>query len=101
MRRRPSLRLVATLSLVAASLTGCFALFSLDGYGPAAPAEDASDATIDGLVEAGEAEASGPPRRIVFVTSTTHEGGSFGGLAGADAICAKAAAGAKLPGTYR
>lgn len=36
---------------------------------------------------------------IAFVTSTTHSG-SFGGLAGADAICATLASNAGLPGTY-
>jgi hypothetical protein len=41
-----------------------------------------------------------PDFNRVFVTSTT-QAGDFGGLAGADAICADRAAAAGLPGTYR
>jgi hypothetical protein len=41
-----------------------------------------------------------PPPNIMFVTSTTQSAASLGGLGGADAICAQAAARASLAGTY-
>lgn len=40
-----------------------------------------------------------PCGKIIFVTSTTHNG-NLGGLAGADAICAARATAAGLPGTF-
>jgi len=40
------------------------------------------------------------PKRV-FVTSMAFQGGALGGLAGADNICNKLAAAAKLPGSFR
>lgn len=90
MRAKPALRstrAVAFALLLACLVSGCFALFSLDGYGP--PAE------IDG----GDADSVAPSRTI-FVTGDTFNG-SLGGLDGGDSKCQAAAADAGLDGSYR
>ena len=58
---------------------------------------DYSNGCTDSLAQA---VAVASPQRIVFVTSTTHNG-ALGGLAGADAICQTRATAAGLGGTYR
>ncbi len=80
--------------------SGCFALFSLDGYGPPAEATDGSsdaDAKADVGVVAADAT---PPGRTVFVTSQTFNG-DLGTRNGGDMKCQSAAMAAGLPGTYR
>lgn len=82
---------------------GCFALFSLDGYGPLA---DPSDASLDGDAPSVDAAGGGdggdasPQGRTIFVTSATFTG-DLGMRDGAHAKCQAAAAAAGLPGTYR
>lgn len=46
-------------------------------------------------------EACARNDKIVFVTSLPFQGGSLGGLDGADALCGKLAASANLPGFFR
>lgn len=90
------------LSVLAAGwLCGCFALFSLDGYGPPGDIIDGATNT-DGSPDAregGAADAS-VPARTVFVTGEAFLG-NLGGLAGADAKCQAAAGDAGLKGSYR
>src|SRR4026209_2737248 len=97
---RPPRRFVAVLSLVATS--GCFALFSLDGYeGPNGEVpDDANVPPRDGQQTDRESGAPLPAHRIVFVTSTVQDG-TLGGILGADPLCTKLATDAKLPGAYR
>jgi hypothetical protein len=45
-------------------------------------------------------QACGGLAKLVFVTSATFAGGTLGGVAGADVLCNKVAAGGNLPGTY-
>src|SRR5690606_4557544 len=52
------------------------------------------------IVDAAVPPDAAVPTNLVFVTSTTHEPASLGGLAGGDAICAARAEAAGLPGTY-
>jgi hypothetical protein len=87
---------------VVMATSGCFALFSLDGYGPPADALDASpdadDAGSDGArVDAADAAPRG---RTIFVTSQTFTG-DLGTRDGGDSKCQSAATDAGLPGTYR
>jgi hypothetical protein len=95
------------LSLILAAL-GCGGGDDDGGGGDAdgAPREADSGASSadadDGAGPDGSAEmfdAAGDPSRIVFVTSTTHDGG-LGGTDGADGICGDRAGEAGLEGTY-
>jgi hypothetical protein len=97
-----STRKVATVLAagIVLATTGCFALFSLDGYGPLAEAPDGSvdaDTKSDAAVDARDAA---PPGRTIFVTSQTFTG-DLGTRDGGDSKCQSAAKDAGLPGTYR
>lgn len=95
-RRRVATVLAAGIVM---ATSGCFALFSLDGYGPPAEASDASfDARSDGAVV--DAADAAPPGRTIFVTSQTFNG-DLGTRDGGDSKCQSAAKDAGLPGTYR
>jgi hypothetical protein len=83
---------------------GCFALFSLDEYGPNRGTGDggaiddaATDTTTGDGGDAGSDAARGP--RIVFVTNGRFNG-SMGGPSGADNRCTAAANDAGLGGSY-
>jgi hypothetical protein len=84
---------------------GCFALFSLDDYGPPSEAPTSADAAgVDVVTPASDGGDGGAGRlgRIVFVTSADFDV-SDGGVqhaTGAHALCNAIAAKAKLPGTY-
>lgn len=56
-------------------------------------------AEIDAPADASDGDDAASAKKHVFVTSTT-SAGNLGGRAGADARCATAAAGAKLPGVW-
>lgn len=79
--------------LSALSLTAC-----LDHSDPVA-----SDPASNQLATTDEEEATAlrAPHKTVFTTHDTFRGDSLGGLAGADALCASAAAAVELPGTYK
>ena len=91
----------ACLGFACAVLSGCFALFSLDGYGPpddvmaADGGPDAVPAAADGSV----ADAR-LPGRTIFVTAETFDG-NLGARDGGDTTCQAIATDAGLPGTYR
>jgi List-Bact-rpt repeat protein len=53
------------------------------------------------MIQDANVTATFTPYNLAFVTAATFTPGALGGLAGADAACAQAAAGANLPGTYR
>ena len=101
-------RLVVVLVVACSALSGCFALFSLDGYGPppddvdAAPAQAldarASDVVVEGAP--GPVGDAAPAGRTVFVTGATFTG-NLGMRDGGDMTCQAVAADAGLPGTYR
>jgi hypothetical protein len=84
----------ASFAIAGLSLAGCFALFSLDGYGP--PPE-ATESSPDG---GGDALTAPVAVRIVFVTSDQVTG-ALGGVAGANTLCNDLASKAGLPGHYR
>lgn len=93
--------------LAAASATGCFALFSLDDYGP--PGPPIRDGEVVGRLDAEAGPVSTPeaappvdvrPVKRVFLTSTTSNG-NLNGTKGADATCQTLAAAAGLSGTFR
>lgn len=85
--------------------TGCFAFFPLDDY------QDGAAVIVDGggfetgNSEGGSSSSSGNVKpdltkgRVFFVTKTSVKP-DFGGIPGADEICATAAKDASLPGTY-
>ena len=91
------------VGLVLASLgSGCFAIFSLDGYGP--PGDlietDASDRPNDGATDASPKEPADAARgHRIFVTAAPAPG-DFGGIDGGDVRCQSAATDAGLTGTY-
>ena len=93
------------VALVApAFVSGCFALFSLDEYGPNRGTGDGGsidDATTDASTgdggDGGSDAAKGP--RVMFVTNERFNG-SMGGLNGADNRCTAAANDAGLGGSY-
>lgn len=96
------------VALVApAFVSGCFALFSLDDYGPNRGTGDggtSDDATTDASTADGGdggdgGSDAGKPPRIVFVTNQRFNG-SMGGLNGADNRCTAAANDAGLGGSY-
>jgi hypothetical protein len=85
---------------LAAAAGGCFALFSLDGYGPPAALllEGGADAPSDTLTEA---EAASPiTGKRVFVTGSELTVDELRDVATADGRCAQAAASAGLTGTF-
>lgn len=85
-------------ALVALATPACFALFSLDGYGPPNAAGDAaSDA--DSLDASDGGDAARRPR-TVFVTSQRFTG-DLGARDGGDSKCQAAAVDAGLSGSYR
>jgi hypothetical protein len=97
----PHRRLAVSLVIATSALSGCFALFSLDGYGP--PDTSASDAASDGGSEASRDAASGDataPGRTIFVTGTTFTG-NLGAHDGGDTTCQAIATDAGLSGSYR
>lgn len=92
----------ATLVGACAALSGCFALFSLDGYGPPDDAPS-SDGGTRAVVEAGADGSQGDasrPGRTIFVTAETFDG-NLGTRDGGDTTCQAIATDAGLSGTYR
>lgn len=105
-RRSRSVRLAAGAAslagLSAAASIGCFALFPLDGYGPAevaAPPVPTADAAADVAAPPDAAPDADLPTRLIFVTSTEFvpAGAGWAGSVGADQLCVAAAAAAQLP----
>lgn len=107
----PSLKMQRALAVVAtfAGLaSGCFAIFGLDGYGPAATAEEGG--TEDGAVkdaapvETGPVDA-GPRPKVVFVTSQQFAVGAADGIEATVASghdrCNELAKKAGLTGTFK
>jgi hypothetical protein len=94
--RRLALALAACLAL---ATPACFALFSLDGYGPPADAVDAS-LDADGSSSASDAADAAPRGRTIFVTSATFTG-DLGTRDGGDSKCQATAIDAGLSGSYR
>jgi hypothetical protein len=96
-----STRRIAIASLLATVVApGCFALFSLDSYGPGDGLSDGSsdrDAPTDAATDARDAK---PPGRTIFVTGGRFTG-DLGGLDGGDAKCQAAAADAGLEGAFK
>jgi len=91
------------LAGLAFASAGCFALFTLDEYGPVdAPQNDAASNDDVILADAivGDGGATGLQGRVVFVTSTTHNG-VLKGVNGADTLCQATAADAGLPGAFK
>ena len=86
--------------LVASAAPGCFALFSLDDYGPPDEATDAGpsfDAARDADGAAADAKLSG---RTIFVTRERFTG-DLGGVDGGDGKCQAAAADGGLDGSFK
>lgn len=96
----PITRSSLVIALVAPALAcGCFALFSLDDYGPN-PGGSTEDASADASTDAIDAATDGKlAPRVVFVTSDRFLG-SMGGLAGADNRCNALAVDAGLGGSF-
>ncbi|MBX3192483.1 MAG: hypothetical protein KF819_36165 [Labilithrix sp.] len=97
MIRRRSRRLLL-IALFGAFVTGCFALFDLDGYGTLPAAEDAGPDALDAAAKPDAVDAA-PRPRIVFVTRERWSG-DLGGLDGGDARCQAVAADAGLAGAW-
>ncbi len=89
-------RTIACSVVAFAFLPACFALFSLDDYGPPIAEIDATSEASDAPVDVD----TGPPKRIVFLTSALYAGSSLKSAADADAICAELATSAQLPGKF-
>jgi hypothetical protein len=78
---------------------GCFALFSLDEYGPSGGGDAGTILDANGDAnDAGVGDATKPPR-LLFVTSETFSG-SMAGVGGADGLCTAIAADAGLDGSF-
>ena len=95
--------MLAMLAMLAATTAGCFALFGLDGYGPAAAPEEAG--VGDGASgEAAPADA-GPPPKVVFVTSELFAIDAADGIAATVTSgherCSELAKQAGLSGTFK
>ena len=81
-------------------------LLAVIGMCACASADSGTDAGGGGVGGAaggagpGGGGGSGPVNRLVFVTSTT-QNANFGGIEGADALCASQAAGAQLQGEFK
>jgi hypothetical protein len=84
-----------------ALLCGCFALFSLDDYGPNRGGENVADSGTndDATTDGGGAGDAAKPARVLFVTSERFNG-SFGGIAGADGRCTALAADAGFDAAF-
>jgi hypothetical protein len=122
MTRSPTRSPLVAVLAVASATSGCFALFSLDDYGPgrdslgsvALPNRDAGGLVSDGAspdLPDGASTSGGnggdattvPTGRIVFVTSADFPVGVAGGVTGptgADALCNAAAKQGNLSGTF-
>ena len=84
--------------------SGCFALFELDGYGPAEPVDEAG--AMDAAADAADAARdAGPPPKVVFVTSQlfaiAEENGITTDPAVAHGHCNALARDAGLTGEYK
>lgn len=94
--KAPPRRLALAVAACAALATpACFALFSLDGYGPGDNAADASREA-----SSSDAADAAPRGRTIFVTSSTFTG-DLGTRDGGDTKCQALAADAGLSGSYR
>jgi hypothetical protein len=94
----------ASLVVACALLSGCFALFSLDGYGPPDDTTRSdggpdTDATVGASVDGSTADAR-QPGRTIFVTAETFNG-NLGTRDGGDTTCQAIATDAGISGTYR
>ncbi len=105
MKRSARVRTVrrsAAIALVLGGLSGCFALFDLDGYGPG-PSEVDEAGAIDVVPD--RRDASAPDVRyegsIAFVTSVPIGGRAFNGVANADVFCTFLASDAGLDASFR
>ncbi|MDF2697516.1 MAG: surface antigen protein [Labilithrix sp.] len=83
MRRRAGVRTFAHL-LLAGATSGCFALFTLDGYGPSLASEDAGG--LDDAEDDRSSADGGQAVTIAFVTSEEYSG-ALGGIDNADLRC--------------
>lgn len=101
-------RALAVIAAFAGLTSGCFALFGLDGYGPAATAEEAGPEEAGpedaARVETGPVDA-GPPPKVVFVTSELFAVGAADGIeinvASGHDRCNELAKKAGLTGTFK
>lgn len=105
-RRRGGFFLIA--AIFAVGLTGCFALFSLDDYGPPSEAPDAAP-LADSAADADTGESDAPIEggggvdggKIVFVTEADFQiADKFQTIDATNSLCAQAAAAAGLKGTF-
>jgi len=105
-RRRGWIFLLVVIFTV--GLTGCFALFSLDDYGPPSDAPDAApvaDSGFDADAAEGDAPIDSAPLvdggKIVFVTEADFQiADKFRTIDATNSLCAQAAAAAGLTGTF-
>jgi len=105
-KSRVSSRLVAAIAVGCGCVTGCFAIFPLDAYGPGAgdggdppetSAPDPDASRPDAAREASAIEGGS----IAFVTSERIAGRGVNGLEGADSRCAAIARDAGLDGSFK
>lgn len=87
-RRRHAVAKIAVTWIPIALSVAC----GRSGFDPDADGGDVADGGVT-------IPDAGPRANVAFVTSSVHRG-DFGGVAGADAICADRAADAGLPGTF-
>ncbi len=105
-RRRGWFFLIA--AIFAVGLTGCFALFSLDDYGPPSEAPDAgpvADSGSDADADEGDAPIDSATfvdgGKIVFVTEADFQiADKFRTIDATNSLCAQAASAAGLKGTF-
>jgi hypothetical protein len=106
MRSGRAPRSFAFLLLLAAATGGCFALFTLDGYGPVqTPIEGSIGDAIDPGMDAGDAgpDAVQVTGKIVFVTGQEYSvgiGNQLSSVGAANSLCELAASKAGLSGTF-
>ena len=99
-RRAPKISIAFAALVFAGAVSGCFALFSLDGYGP--PGDIVEDAGIDAYADARDsspAADAGFTGHRIFITDVTFKG-DLGGIDGGDGKCQAIAADAGLTGKY-
>lgn len=100
---RPSVSVAFVAFGAPALVCGCFALFSLDEYGPTggAPSDGGPEGDATSNAEGGDGGAADAARspRLLFVTSARFNG-SMGGVSGADTRCNTAASAAGLDASF-
>lgn len=101
-RRVAFLRRALSLAAVSVACAGCFALFDVEGYGPAIEADDGgggADATLDARADV-DAGFDAGDTRLVFLTREAFAGGTLSSNEGADELCELAARDAGLDASF-